>query len=409
MNLPGADEARARMLAAVGPLGAETVSLQEANGRVLARPVRATRAQPPFDASSMDGWAVRRTDARDHAADLLIVGESAAGRPWPGRLEAGQAVRISTGAPVPVGADAVVIQEEALRTGDRVRIGPLHARHSYIRPAGCDFPAGAELLVPGARLTPWSLALAAASGRDVLEIARRPRLAILTTGDELAAAGGEAGAHQIFDSAGPALAAVAGALGAEVSVLRWVGDSVASILGAVDGLAADFLVTIGGASVGDHDLIKPALRERGAELAVDGIAVRPGKPTWFGRLADGRLVLGLPGNPVSALVCAELFLRPLLGRLQGAEDGAVFTPVRAGAPVPRNGGREHFLRGRLSVDADGVLTARVASDQDSSLVSVLSRSNALIRRPANAPEAGTGERVEAALLGPLGTESDNDG
>ena len=311
-NLP-ADEARARMLAAVTPLGSEAVKVGPASlGRVLTAPVASRFDQPPFDASAMDGWAVRRADAESAAASLAIIGESAAGHGHTGALAPGQAVRIFTGGVVPDGADMVVIQEEAERAGDTVRVGPLAGKADHVRPRGGDFRAGEVLLEAGVRLDPWKISLAAASGAPTISAAIRPRVAILTTGEELVAAGTEPGPHQIFDSGGPSLSALASRWGADIVWVGRAGDSEDAILAAVEAAGADLIVTVGGASVGDHDLVKPALRRVGLELLVESIRLRPGKPTWFGTLGDGRRVLGLPGNPASAFVCAELFLRPLL-------------------------------------------------------------------------------------------------
>ncbi|MEO7027563.1 MAG: molybdopterin molybdotransferase MoeA, partial [Caulobacteraceae bacterium] len=300
MKLLAVDEARARMLAAVSPLGVERVVLDDALGRVLAADVLAGRDQPPFFASAMDGWAVR---AAAGAGPRRIIGESAAGRGFAGELAPGDAVRIFTGAALPAGADAVVIQEDARHEGDRVWVPEaLAGRHA--RPPGQDFRAGERLLAAGERLDPWRLALAAAAGAGTLLVRRRPRVAVLTTGYELADPGATPGPFQIFDSGSTALTALARSWGAEASALSRAGDDIAAIAGAVGGARCDLLVVVGGASVGDHDLVKPALAGLGLALRVESVAVRPGKPTWFGTLADGRRVLGLPGNPASALVCA---------------------------------------------------------------------------------------------------------
>jgi molybdopterin molybdotransferase len=380
------------MLAWAPVLGAETVPLDAARGRVLAEPVTAARDQPPFDASAMDGWAVRGP-----ATDLLIVGESAAGKGYPHPLESSQAVRIFTGAPVPSGAERVVIQEVAERVGDRVTVPAVAGGESLIRPRGGDFRAGQALLPAGSRLDAWRLGLAAAAGRGALTVARRPRVVILSTGEELATAGTAAGSEQIFDSGGPSVAALIETWGGVPIRLSAAGDNVETIAAAVTGAGGDLILTIGGASVGDYDLVKPAMARLGLELAVETIAVRPGKPTWFGRLADGRRVLGLPGNPASALVCAELFLRPLLMTSQGADPGLPMSTARLAKALPANGGREHWMRARLSA-RDGTQVAEPMSDQDSSLVSVFAGSNALICRTVNAPAAAIGELVDILPL-----------
>jgi len=324
VKLLAVEDARARMLKAASPLGSEWTPLAEAQGRVLAQAVRAGRPQPPFAASAMDGWAVQ---AADGAAPRRIVGESAAGRGYAGELGPGEAVRIFTGAAVPTGADTVVIQEEARRDGDRLVLERLPGG-SWIRPAALDFAAGDFLLDAGVRLDPWRLALAAAAGCAALAVARRPAVAVLATGEEVVAPGAKPGPFQIFDSGTTAIGALISSWGGRAIALAAAGDDEGAIAEAVTGAGGDLVVTLGGASVGDHDVVKPALARLGLELRVESVAVRPGKPTWFGVLGDGRLVLGLPGNPASAMVCAELFLRPLLQALQGADPALRLT--RAG-------------------------------------------------------------------------------
>ncbi len=398
MSLPTPAEALARMLAAVRPLESEGVPLGEALGRALAQDVEARRDQPPFDASAMDGWAVRRADALDAETSLTIIGESAAGRGLDRRVGAGEAARIFTGAPLPEGADCVVIQENAKRDGDVVRLGPLEAAPSHVRPRGGDFAAGERLLPKGVRLDPWRISLAAAAGLGRIEVARRPRAAILSTGDEIVPAGGPVGPWAIWNSGGPALQALCRTWGAAAVQLAPAGDSEAEIAAAAAGAEADLLVVIGGASVGEHDLVKPALKRLGLELFVEGVAMRPGKPSWFGRLGDGRLVLGAPGNPASALVCAELFLRPILFALQGLDPSQPRLRARLAEPMPANGPREHYLRAELANPEDGTLEARPFPDQDSSLVGVFARADALIRRPAGAPAVAAEAVVEVIRL-----------
>ena len=386
------------MLRRIVPLPTEAVELGQALGRVLGADVLATRDQPPFAASAMDGWAVRRADAAEGVCELIVVGESAAGRGWPGTLAPGQAVRISTGAPLPAGADFVVIQERAVLAGDRVRLGPLLDEPDYIRPQGGDFTSGRPLLRRGERLDPWRLALVAAAGLASVEVACKPVVTILTTGDEVVAPGSAAGPEQIYDAAGAGLQADCLAWGAEARLIS-ARDDQAAISAALGSRNGDLIVTVGGASVGDHDLVKPALREFGLDLEVEGVAVRPGKPTWFGGLTDGRLVLGLPGNPASALVCAELFLRPILAALQGADPRAPFATARTQTPLPATGPREHLMRATAWTDGAGVLRAAASERQDSSLVAVLARSNALIRRPAGALPACVDDPVDLLWLG----------
>ncbi len=388
------EAARTVMLGAVTPLAPEEVDLAGSLGRVLAENVLAMRPQPPFAASSMDGWAVRSADG---AGARRIIGESAAGRGFEGELRPGEAVRIFTGAPMPPGADTVVIQEDARRDGDMVSVNGAPPG-AFVRPAGQDFPTDARLLEAGVRLDPWRLALAAAAGRAELKVSRRPRVMIISTGDELAAPGGAPGARQIFDSAGPAIAALASLWGAAPVVRLHAEDRVQAITQAAAQAGGDLLITIGGASVGDHDLVKPALSDLGLRLLVESIAIRPGKPTWFGPLTDGRLVLGLPGNPASAMVCAELFLRPLLLALQGANPAPRRAWARLAAPLKANGDREHWMRARLAYSDLGDAMAHPYGDQDSSLVTVFAEADALLRRPAHAPAVAAGERVEILRL-----------
>jgi len=397
VKLLSVEEARARMLAAAASLEAETVALGKALGRVLAEDVVATRDQPPFAASAMDGWAVR---TKDGPGRLRMVGESAAGHGFAGAVGQGEAVRIFTGAAIPAGADAVVIQEDATRDGDHVVIPAVtHPRH--VRPPGRDFRAGDRLLAAGTRLDPWRLSLAAAAGLAQVRVSRRPMVAILATGEEIVEAGRAPGPFQIFNSGTPALAALARTWGGEALSLAPVGDDAAATARAVAGAACDLIVTIGGASVGDHDLVKPALTRLGLEMIVESVAVRPGKPTWFGVLADGRLVLGLPGNPASALVCAELFLKSLLARMLGADPDLHLVAARAAGDVAANGPREHWLRARLSHAPDGTLRAEPFADQDSSLVSVFAAADALVRRAPGAPAVKRGEVIELLPLARL--------
>jgi molybdopterin molybdotransferase len=390
------DEARARMLARVKPLEPEQVSLNEAAGRVLAEKVTASRPQPPFDASAMDGWAVRAADATQ-GARLKIAGESAAGHGYSGTLESGEAVRIFTGAPVPAGADTIVIQENATREGDVVAIDEAAEAARHIRPAGGDFQAGDVLLEPGVRLDAWRISLAAAAGKPILAVARRPKVAILSTGEEIVLPGAAPGPYQIFNSGGPALAALVESWGGEAEVLALAGDDVEVIAGAVAAATCDVVVTIGGASVGDHDLVKPALSKLGLTLAFEKLKMRPGKPTSFGTLADGRYVLGLPGNPASALVCAQLFLKSLIAAMSGADPDLGLVSARTAAGLPANGPREHWIRARL-VNADGGWLITPFSDQDSSLVTVFASADALLRRLADAPAVKAGEVVEVLRL-----------
>ena len=391
------EEARARMLAEASLLGVKTVTTGQALGRVLAQAIDATRDQPPFAASAMDGWAIRRADLTRDAV-FRVAGESAAGKAYPGVVAEGEAIRIFTGAPVPVGADLVIIQEEAQRDGDTVRFAAGDDPRSNIRPAGGDFRSGDRLLEAGVRLDPWRLSLAAAAGRATLEVARRPRVAILATGDELVQPGGNPAPDQIFESGSIALAALVDTWGGSATRLTAAADNAEAIAASVANIEVDLIVTIGGASVGDHDLVKPAMARLGLSLRVETIAIRPGKPTWFGTLSDGRRVLGLPGNPASALVCAEIFLRPLLAALTGRDPAPAMIAARLAAPLSANGPREHWMRAALSIDPDGRAIVVAFADQDSSLVGVFSRADALIRRPMNAAAASAGDIVDVLPL-----------
>jgi molybdopterin molybdotransferase len=391
------DDARALMLARVRVAEGEAVPIGEVAGRVLAQAIAAVRDQPPFDASAMDGWAVRRADAASAAASLHIAGESAAGHAYAGELRAGEAVRIFTGAPVPAGADMVVIQENAEREGDGVRVGPLAEVRDHIRRRGGDFRQGAVLLEPGRILDPWALSLAAAAGIGAPVVARRPRVAILATGEELVAPGEAAGPHQIHESGSFAVAAQAAQAGAVAWRLRATGDSEADIEAAVSGADCDLVVTIGGASVGDYDLVKPALARLGLTIDVESVNLRPGKPTWFGVLGDGRLVLGLPGNPASAMVCAELFLKPIVLAMQGADPAPRHAFARLAGPLRAEGPREHYQRARSRQTPQGLVVEPLA-DQDSALVTVFAQADCLVRRPANAPAAAAGDFVELLPL-----------
>jgi molybdopterin molybdotransferase len=391
------EEARARMLAAAAPGPPESIALDRfASGRVLAEPVRAGRDQPPFDASAMDGYAVR---VGDNAQTFSLVGESAAGRPFTGEVGPGEAVRVFTGAEVPPGC-AVIMQEQALAEAGRVGFtSPIPSERAYVRPSAGDFAAGATLLAAGVRLDAWSIALAAAAGQGEVKVYPQPRVLILATGEEIVAGGtADISSSQIYDANGPALATLVAGWGGRPVGAEIVGDDEAALVAAVGRTEAELTVVIGGASVGAYDLAKPALSRLGLELAVETIRLRPGKPTWFGRLADGRSVLGLPGNPASGLVTAELFLRPLLAALQGADPSLPLERARLTRPLPQAGMREHWMRARLESAADGSLTVTPFADQDSSLVSVFAAANALLRRPAEAPPAQPGEVVDVLRL-----------
>jgi molybdopterin molybdotransferase len=384
------------MLAGIKSLGSEQVPLGGALGRVLAQPITAFRDQPPFAVSAMDGYAVRSSDT---PGLLTVIGESGAGHGFAGRCEAGAAVRISTGAPVPEGADGIVIQEEVRRDGDRIEVPEMPVGH-FIRRQGIDFCAGVQLLEKGRRLDGVAIGLAAASGAAKLEVMRRPKVAILSSGDELAVPGETPGPWQIFDSATYGLMGLITSWGAEARRLAVAKDDTSVIARAAeDGLVgSDLLLLVGGASVGDHDLARPALMQVGLEMTVGKVAVRPGKPTWFGVTPQGP-VLGLPGNPASALVCAHLFLKPLLLAMQGREPDPRFLRAQLTRSLPANASREHYLRSELKPEQDGRLMVSAFEDQDSSLISVFAGANALIRLMPNAPAHEEGALVDVLPLG----------
>jgi molybdopterin molybdotransferase len=342
----------------------------------------------------MDGWAVRRADTPGR---LRRVGESAAGSAYAGVLGAGEAVRIFTGAPVPAGADAIVIQENAKIEGDFVTVE--EARADDIRKRGLDFAVGDILLSKGARLDGVALSLAAAAGIDPVSVSRRARVAILATGDELVTPGLPLGPDQIFESVSFGIAGLVRGWGAAAVRLKAASDNLDALTERMRGAAeaSDVIVTIGGASVGDYDLVKPAAAALGAELLVDKVNVRPGKPVWFARAGE-TLLLGLPGNPASALACAHLFLRPLLARLTGADEAVGAMRAKLAAPLPKNASREHYLRARLSVDEQGAAVVTAFESQDSSRLTVFQHADALIRLPANAPATPAGALVDVVKL-----------
>jgi molybdopterin molybdotransferase len=387
------DEALARVLAGAGRLGEEIVALAEADGRTLARDLAARRTQPPADMSAMDGYAVRATDTANPNG-MRLVGESAAGQAFVGEPGPGETVRIFTGAPVPSGTDAVILQENVTVVGDVIHANETVLTGENIRTMGLDFAAGRIALAAGLRIGPAELALAAAMNHAELPVARRPRIALLASGDELVAPGTEPGPAQIVACNSFAVSAIARAVGATVHDLGLFPDNLAAIEGGIlraRALNADVLVTLGGASVGDHDLLRPALGRQGMTLDFWKIAMRPGKPLIHGVLGEMR-ILGLPGNPVAAYVCALVFLVPLLRALQGDPDaGADRTEVViAGADLPANKGRRDYMRATLAPDATGRLVATPQPLQDSSLLTELQRSQALLIREADAPALPAG-------------------
>jgi molybdopterin molybdotransferase len=389
------DEALARILDGAAPTHAVRVPLADAAHRVLAENLPATLTQPPFDASAMDGYAVRGADVTTVPVRLSLIGEARAGQSFEGTVGSGQCVRIFTGAPVPSGADAIVIQENTRADGSSVEIVEGTPDPAHIRPRGGDFEDGQVLLQTGRTLDARAILLAAAMGQGTLAVRRKPVIAVLATGDELVEPGQQPGPDQIISSNPYGLAAMIAAAGAEPRLLGIARDTRAALdekIAAADG--ADVLVTTGGASVGDHDLVAPALKARGMALAFWKIAMRPGKPMLFGKLGEQR-VLGLPGNPVSALICGRVFLLPLIDRLLGRALSPA-SPVRARLtePLDRNGPRQHFMRAVTTRDETGALLVTPQVSQDSSLMSPLAASNALLVRAVNAPALPTGADVE---------------
>ncbi len=393
------EEALSRILGAFSPLPAETVSLTEALGRVLAEDVTAALTQPPHDVSAMDGYAVRAADVAEVPVSLEIVAEIAAGALRREPLAPGQAARIFTGAPLPPGADAIVIQENTEAEAGRVRILRSVQAGRYVRPAGLDFRAGEIGIAAGRRLTSRDIGLAAAMNRPWLKVRRRPRVAILSTGDEVVLPGEALGESQIVASNGFSLSAFVTAAGGQAIHLGIAADDRDRLDTALDQAAGcDLLVTSGGASVGKHDLVQGALVDKGMDLDFWKIAMRPGKPLMFGRM--GRTpVLGLPGNPVSSLVCALLFLRPAISALLGLAEDLPSETALLGRDLAENDERQDYLRARLEPDAAGGLRAVPFERQDSSMLATLSRADCLIIRAPHAPPAAAGDPVAILRLG----------
>lgn len=395
--LPVAD-ALARVIAGVEPTAAETVSLLQANRRILAAPVAARLTQPPFDCSAMDGYAVRHADVATVPARLALIGESAAGHSYSGTVGAGQCVRISTGAPVPAGADCIIIQEDTERDGDAVVVKDAGTPGQHIRRRGFDFAAGLPMIDAGRSLEARAIALAAAAGHGTLPVRRRPVVAILATGDELVAPGETPAADQIVSSNSYGLAAMVEAAGGEPRLLGIARDTRASLLAKIaEADGADILVTIGGASVGDHDLVGPMLQESAAVLDFWRIAMRPGKPLMFGRRGQQR-VLGLPGNPVSCLVTARVFLVPLIRAMLGLDARTDLEAAVLSAPLEANGPRQHYMRASLVPRGAALPTAAPLRSQDSAALSLLASAGCLIVRPAGAPAASEGTEVQILRL-----------
>jgi molybdopterin molybdotransferase len=388
------EEALTRLLALIETLPAEQIGLGDGLGRVLAEDVAARRTQPPFAASAMDGYAVRAEDVGHVPVELRIVAEVPAGAGFGGQIGRGEAARIFTGAPMPAGSDTVVIQEDTERDGDRVRVLETARRGRYVRREGLDFSEGEVLLGAGRRLTARDIGLLAAMNRPWLVVHRRPRIGILSTGDEIVMPGDPIGPHQIVSSNSLGLGAIVAASGGITVQLGNAPDDSATLRRiAAAARGVDLLVTTGGASVGEHDLVRDALALDGLELDFWQIAMRPGKPLMVGRYR-GVPMLGLPGNPVSTAVCALLFLMPAMAKLSGA--AVIDTPAstaRLGAPLGANDRRQDYLRARLARAADGAEEVFAFEVQDSSMMRLLAAADCLIVRPPHAAAIPAGETV----------------
>jgi molybdopterin molybdotransferase len=392
------DEARHRLLDGLARLPAEILPIMTARSRVLAADVTALRSQPPFNAAAMDGYAIRW---RERSGPWALAGTSAAGHGWDGILGHGEAVRIFTGAPLPADADTIVVQEDTSRDDNQIRLsgeGPPH-QGAHVRLAGQDFATGSPIGRSGDLLTPARIALIAAGGHDSVAVVRRPRVTLIATGDELVPPGSLPGPNQIINSNSIMLAALFESVGAVVTDPGIVPDDATALAAALATADADLIITIGGASVGDHDLVVPVLRQLGATLDFWKIAMRPGKPMLAGRLGTTR-VIGLPGNPVSAYVCALLFVLPWLARCAGRPEALPMRRVPLANPLAANGIRRDHLRARL---VDGAADA--FASQDSALLGRLASAQLLIVRPACAPAAATGDLVDCIALDSIGNVS----
>lgn len=401
MALMPVAEALARVLAHTEPLAAVATPLADAHGRVLAADLPALRTQPPANVSAMDGYAVHSQDMVSAPVRLKVVGEVAAGHPFQGAVGRGEAARIFTGGVLPPGTDTIVIQENTVREGDAVLVNKVTAKGKHVRIEGLDFKRGAVLLANGHRLSDRDLALAAAMNYPTVPVHRRPKVALLATGDELVMPGGAPGFGQIVYSNGYATMAVARREGCEVLDLGIAPDRVAETAAGVRRareVGADILVTSGGASVGEHDLVREALAAEGLTLSFWKVALRPGRPMMHGRLGAMH-VLGLPGNPVSAYVCAVLFLVPLIRQLAGRSDVVpALETARLGCDLPGNDERADYLRAVLTAGPDGIPVAVPAPVQDSSMLMPLAHADCLLVREPFAPAARAGERCAIIRL-----------
>ncbi len=393
------DEALARLLEGATPLDAEIVAFDRAGGRILAEAIVAARTHPPFAASAMDGYAVRAGDVAKIPVRLRVIGESAAGRRFNGMIGPGQAARIFTGAPLPDGADAILIQEDAERTGNTVTALRPVAVGQHLRPRGLDFRQGDVLLEPGRLIDAAALALMGAADATAIPVVRRPLVSIVATGNELVEPGHARSDDQIVGSNTYGIARIVQEAGGEAVNRGIVGDDEHAIGAVIDqaiDARSDIVVVLGGASVGDYDLTAKVFVQKGVELAFSKVAMRPGRPMMAGRLGRTHL-LGIPGNPVSALVCAHLFLRPLIACLLGAETPADMMTARLVNPLPANGPRQDYMRAVAHTDSSGTLVDALPV-QDSSMLKSLATANALIVRPPHAGPAPAGALCNIVVL-----------
>lgn len=390
------DEALDHILKDAVALETETVPLTACTGRIAASDITANITQPPFAASAMDGYAVRAGDIAKGAV-LNLIGEAPAGFPFQREVGPGETVRVYTGAAIPDGADHVVVQENVIREGETIRLAAGNFSSRHIRDAGIDFTQGDTLCTAGTELNEIHGSLLAAANIAAVPVVRCPVIALFSNGDELVDPGSQLARGQIVDANHYALSALIKRWGGEPNYLGRAGDTKTSVQELLEAAAgSDLIVPIGGASVGDFDVVKPALLEAGGDIVFEKVAVRPGKPTWFGKFGEAR-VIGLPGNPASAVVTSSLFVQALVRRLSGASSTKVFTPATLTQPLETNGAREHFMRAVRQPGQSG-LTVSPSDNQDSSLLSPLASANALIRRMPHVPAAKSGDIVQTLAI-----------
>ncbi len=391
------DEALAAILLDAKPESSEAVPLNECHGRILAEDLIATRTQPPFETTAMDGYAVRFRDCTSTPCRLKVIGESAAGHRFSGEIGSGEAVRIFTGAPMPSGADSIVIQENTQRDDDQVSILQPPIAGKFVRPKGLDFKKNDILLRQGQLLSASAIALAASANQPAPLCHIRPKIALISTGDELVAPGIDPSPDQIISSNAFGVGAQIKAFGGEVLDLGIVSDQMEPLVSAMqqaEAAGADIIVTLGGASVGDHDLVGPALEKIGVNVDFWKIAMRPGKPLMFGRKTlRGKTLryLGLPGNPVSSLVCSRIFLQPLIQALLAQPTRLQTFEARLATDLPANDERKEYMRAKIDKHPDGGFIASPFGKQDSSMVWTAAKANGLVIREINAPSAAKGD------------------